>query len=168
MTGSAFKAMDVVVACCLMNREEVRRRGGSKFTRTGGQRMTGSALKRWTLYWDCFSERMLELGGGPGGGELIAGPGGRDADDGKRSSGGGRCIGIASRRECWNWEGVQGEGSSKFDRIGGIRMTGSAFKAMDVVLGLLLGENVGIGRGSRGRGAQNSTGREGCGFFRRL
>ena len=42
--------------------------------------MTGSALKRWTLYEDCFSERMLELGGGPGGGGLKIGPGGRDAD----------------------------------------------------------------------------------------
>jgi len=63
-----------------MKREEVWRRGGSKFTRKGGQRMTGSALKRWTLYFDCFSERMLELGGGPGGGVLKIGPGGRDAD----------------------------------------------------------------------------------------
>ena len=30
MTGSAFKAMDVVVACLSMKREEVWRRGGSK------------------------------------------------------------------------------------------------------------------------------------------
>ena len=42
--------------------------------------MTGSALKRWTLYEDCFSERMLELGGGPGRGELKIGPDRRDAD----------------------------------------------------------------------------------------
>ena len=42
--------------------------------------MTGSALKRWTLYWDCFSERMLELGGGPGGGVLKIRPGRRGAD----------------------------------------------------------------------------------------
>ena len=42
--------------------------------------MTVSALKRWTLYEDCFSERMLELGGGPGGGVLKIGPDRRDAD----------------------------------------------------------------------------------------
>ena len=59
--------------------------------------MTGSALKRWTLYRDCFSERIS-----------------------------------------WNWEGVQGGGSSKFDRIardtdffGGFKsMAGAAFSLL--------------------------------------
>ena len=36
MTGSAFEAMDVVVACDLQKREEVWRRGGSKLSRAGG------------------------------------------------------------------------------------------------------------------------------------
>ena len=40
--------------------------------------------------------------GGLGGGWCQIGPGRSLADDGKRSSGGGRCIGIASRRELIN------------------------------------------------------------------
>jgi hypothetical protein len=47
--------------------------------------MTGSAVKRWTLYEDCFSERIyLNRDGGPGGGRLKIRPGGKDSDDGKR------------------------------------------------------------------------------------
>ena len=70
--------MDVLLGGA--KREGVQGEGGSKSGRTGGCRMTGSALKRWTLYEDCFSERMLELGGGPGGGELKIRPDPRDAD----------------------------------------------------------------------------------------
>ena len=39
MTGSAFKAMDVVVACVLVKREEVWRREGSRSTLMGGRRI---------------------------------------------------------------------------------------------------------------------------------
>ena len=45
MTGSAFEAMDVVVAKKIVNREEVWRRGGEIFTRIGQWGMTGSALE---------------------------------------------------------------------------------------------------------------------------
>jgi len=48
---------------------------------------------------------------------------------GSALQGGGRCIGIASRRECWNWEGVQGEGGSKSDRAEGMRIFSDALKA---------------------------------------
>ena len=50
--------------------------------------MTGSASKRWTLYWHCFSQRFfLENRGGVWGGEgnklrLMGGL----ADDGKRNA----------------------------------------------------------------------------------
>jgi hypothetical protein len=46
--------------------------------------VTGSAFQRWTLCMGCFSERNLEMGGGPGGGGQKIGPDGRPADDGKR------------------------------------------------------------------------------------
>ena len=50
-----------------------------------------------------------------------------------------------------------GGGGKKFDPAEGGRMTGSAL-AMDVVSGLLLGENfIRMGRRSGGGGAKNST-----------
>ena len=44
MTGSAFKAMDVVVAINKENGEEVWRRGGSKSGRVGGKRISKVAI----------------------------------------------------------------------------------------------------------------------------
>ena len=57
---------------------------------------------------------------------------------GSALQGGGRCIGIASRRECWNWEGVQGEGCSLPDRglrdadffLGSKSMAGAVFSSL--------------------------------------
>ena len=51
-----------------MKREEVWRRGGSKFDRAGGRRMTGSAFKAMDVVVACVSYEMgggLEEGGLP-------------------------------------------------------------------------------------------------------
>ena len=61
--GKRSHALDVVLALLLA--ENVQNRGGVwgggvKKSRWGeGWRMTGSASKRWTLYWDCFSPRSF-------------------------------------------------------------------------------------------------------------
>ena len=74
--------MDVVVACVsLLKREEVWRRGGSRFTLRGGRRMTGSALQALGVELTCESfvkgegsgERVVVrfLWPGPGGFSLL-------------------------------------------------------------------------------------------------
>ena len=53
-------------------------------------------------------------------------------DDGKRFYSDGRCSGVCSsvkREEVWR----RGRGGSKLSLSGGIRMTGSAVQAVDVV-----------------------------------
>ena len=76
---------------------------------------------------------MLELGGGPGGGELIAGPDGRDADDGKRPPGVMDVVfGVASRREVFEakqGEGFRGGEGARLGRIGPCRIFVEALKA---------------------------------------
>jgi len=49
-----------------MKREEVWRRGGSKFDPAGGRRMTGSAFQRWTLPLQFFFFNRREFEGGWG------------------------------------------------------------------------------------------------------
>ena len=61
MTGSAFKAMDVVVGSLSYEKGEVWRRRGSIFGRTEGRRMTGSAFKAMDVVVACLS---YEKGGG--------------------------------------------------------------------------------------------------------
>ena len=62
--------------------------------------MTGSALKRWTLYWDCFSERMLENWEG------VQGEGGSKFD----LIGGMRMTGSAFKRWTFYWAELKGGG----------------------------------------------------------
>ena len=64
-----------------MKWEEVWRRGGSIFDRSGGRRMTGSAFKAMDVVVACLS---YEKGGGLEEGGLQIQPEGRAADDGKR------------------------------------------------------------------------------------
>ena len=92
--GKRFEAMDVVQGLLLgekfffiENREGVWGRVGKKSDRIGPWRMTGSALKRWTLYRHCFSERsffsiffLSKMGRGLGKGGQKIGPDGRLAD----------------------------------------------------------------------------------------
>ena len=60
---------------------EVWRRGGSKFDRAGGQRMTGSVFKAMDVV---VARLSYEKGGGLEEGGLKIGPEGRGPDDGKR------------------------------------------------------------------------------------
>ena len=60
-----------------MKREEVWRRGGSKFDRGGGRRMTGSAFKAMDVVVACLS---YEMGGGLEEGGLKIRPDRRAAD----------------------------------------------------------------------------------------
>ena len=55
MPGSAFEAMYFVVAKQIVNREEVWRREGNKFTWAGLRRMTGSAFEAMYVVVACVS-----------------------------------------------------------------------------------------------------------------
>ena len=66
--GKRLEAVDVVLALHLgENLFEMGgglRGGSKKLDRSEGIRMTGSARKRWTLCWHCFSERFVGVGKG--------------------------------------------------------------------------------------------------------
>ena len=72
--------MDVAFAIVILRRRESEGGRGKKSGPAEGWRMTGSALKRWTLYWDCFSERIYWKWEG------VQGEGGNKSDrtEGKR------------------------------------------------------------------------------------
>ena len=55
MTGSAFKAMDVVVACLSYEKGGGLEEGGEKSGRSGLRRMTGSAFKAMDVVVGCVS-----------------------------------------------------------------------------------------------------------------
>ena len=83
--------------------------------------MTGSAVRCFSMNGDGRSiggsgSDYSKEGGGLGEGGLQIAPGWRLADDGKRSSGDGRCIGIASRRE--DKKGREFEGGRVKNRTG--------------------------------------------------
>ena len=107
--GKRFPAVDVVLALLLGENtwkwEGVQGEGGTLSDLAGGMRMTGSAFQRWTLYWDCFSERILGNGrvsGGEGGNKSTRVGGVRvsrnERSEEERKGGwkeGWRCVGKA-------------------------------------------------------------------------
>ena len=142
--------------------------GGAKnSTRAEGLADDGKRSSvRWTLYIDCFSERNLEMGGGPGGGgqKIRTGCEGM-ADDGKRFSVRWTLYSrIASRREILKWEGVQGEGGKQKYRTGpgrGWRMTGSALQCGGRCIRFASRREILKWEGVQGEGGKKSTGPKG-------
>ena len=68
MTGSAFEALDVVVACVSVEKGGGLEEGGSISTPTGGRRMTGSAFSDGRCVGVASRREFIRMGRRSGGG----------------------------------------------------------------------------------------------------